>query len=288
MLEILRDPIWQFTGAFLALVAILISVIQTRIPQQRKKMSHKTISVTPVLSIAEDVKGKLAIWFDKKSVQDLHRIVIKIFNSGDLPTRSADYDSPVRCSFGAKAQVLAVEVTETTPTSLQASVKATINKTMVVLTPILLNPEDSVTLDLLVNQYESLEVEGRIVGVGDIREAIEGRIDFSVNEWIAILGTLAVFAVVATVFLSIAGNLILAVFSYGLGATGRQVYGPIIKPLLNDPSYRAGFLWGLITAFMIGWISNQILFLRATRLRFRPKGTSTAGRELMPRDSHDS
>ena len=42
----------------------------------------------------------------------------------------------------------------------------------------------------------------------------------------------------------------------------------IVAPLLNDASYRTGFVWGAVIAFLFGWFSRQVLFLRAQILRY--------------------
>ena len=169
MIEILRDPIWQFIGACVAFVTVVVSIALYELQQRRKDLTYTTISITPVLRIAEEVKGKLAIRFGDKSVQDLHRIVVKIKNSGNVPIRHTDYDSPVRFNFGVKAQILAIEVANANPASLQRSARAIIDGTDVVLTPVLLNPKWSITLDLLVNQYEGLKAEGLIAGIDNRR-----------------------------------------------------------------------------------------------------------------------
>lgn len=38
------------------------------------------------------------------------------------------------------------------------------------------------------------------------------------------------------------------------------VRGRVIEPLTGDPSYQSGFLWGLGIAFVVGYISREILF----------------------------
>ena len=85
-------------------------------------------------------------------------------------------------SFGAGAQAIEVQVAGTSPTTLQASVKARLDGAKAVIAPVLLFPEDSVTLSMLVNRYKGLKVEGRIAGVKDIRDVKE-RIEYSAIEW---------------------------------------------------------------------------------------------------------
>ena len=91
MLEILRDQIWQFVGAAFGFVAIIISIILWRTQRRRKALSYDIISRAPLLSVDDEIKGKLKIYFDGKPVQDIHLVLVKIINSGNVPIVSTDY-----------------------------------------------------------------------------------------------------------------------------------------------------------------------------------------------------
>ena len=187
MPAILRDQVWQFVGAFFGLVAIIVSIVLYRTQRRRKALSYEIISRTSLLSIEDEIKGKLEIFFNGKPVQDVHLIVFKIINSGNVPIVSTDYERPLKLNFG-EAQVLTAEVAETNPNNLQVSVKIEetpfVSKgrlvtelqpvtvwgtTKVVLEPVLLNSEDSITFKFLVSRLDEISVDGRIVGVKDIK-----------------------------------------------------------------------------------------------------------------------
>ena len=180
MFEILRDPIWQFIAVILALAAILISIFLYQKQRRRKALSYEIISRTPLLSMEEEVKGKLQILFDKKPVQQVHLIVVRIVNSGNLPILSPDYERPIGFSFGEKGKILTTEVVETYPSSLRASVR--IEGEKVVLDSALLNQGDSIKLKILVSQFDGqIAVDGRIVGVKDIQESSEKSAQFLIT-----------------------------------------------------------------------------------------------------------
>lgn len=166
MLDILRDPVWEFVGG--VVITIVIGVIAWWTQRRRKALSFDIISRTPLLSAEDEVKGKLQVLFYGEPVQDVHLATVMIINSGNVPIISADYERPVNLSFGEEAQILTAEVTETNPDSLQVSVD--IEATRIVLRPVLLNGGDSITLKLLINRLGGISVDGRIVGVKDIRE----------------------------------------------------------------------------------------------------------------------
>ena len=148
MLDILRDSIWQFIGAILALIAIILILVQ----RKRKALSYKIISNTPLVKIKEDIKGRLQVLFDEKPVESIYLIIIKFINSGNLPIKSADYESPVNLNFNEDVQLLTAEVIDTNPKTLEASAK--IEGTKVLLKPTLLNENDSITIKVLVNQFD--------------------------------------------------------------------------------------------------------------------------------------
>lgn len=171
MLDILRDSIWQFIGAILALIAIILILVQ----RKRKALSYKIISNTPLVKIKEDIKGRLQVLFDEKPVENIYLIIFKFINSGNLPIKSADYESPVNLNFNEDVQLLTAEVIDTNPKTLEASAK--IEGTKVLLKPTLLNENDSITIKVLVNQFDgNFSVGGRIIGVKEIRELTERKL----------------------------------------------------------------------------------------------------------------
>jgi len=177
MWEIIRDPIWQFIGAILALAAIFISIGLYLRQRRRKAMSYEIVSQTPLLSMEEEVKGKLKILFEDEPVQKVHLIVAKIINAGNLPILPTDYQRPLSFGFDNEARVLTAEVIETNPDSLEASIG--IEGKKVAFEPTLLNEKDSITLKMLVSQFDGkVTVDGRIIGVKDIRKFTEWPVYF--------------------------------------------------------------------------------------------------------------
>ena len=176
MIEILRDPMWQFIGVLIALLALIISILLW-MQRKRKALSYEIVSRTPLLSFKEKIKGNLQILFDGREVQDVHLIEVRMFNSGNESIKSEDYERPINFSFGENAQVLTAEVVEANPESIHAS--ADIVDTKVKLKPILLNGSDSFTLKMLVSQYsgeeKDIKIDGRVAGVKDISMPVEGR-----------------------------------------------------------------------------------------------------------------
>lgn len=185
MPEILRDPWWQFiAGVAFAFVAIVVPILIYLKQRQRKALSYEILSRTPLLSIEEEVKGKLKILFNNNPAQDVHLVVVRIINSGNVQIVSDDYERPVSLDFGENTQIFTTEVSDANPKSLRPNVN--IENTKVVLEPVLLNSRDSITLKMLVGQFDSqkqISVDGRIAGVKDIRKSGERRTQYIILHW---------------------------------------------------------------------------------------------------------
>lgn len=178
MSEFLRDPMWQFVAVLLALTAILVSIFVYLKQRMRKSLSYEILSLNPLLSVENEIKSDLQILYKGKTVEQVHLIVLKFINTGNMPILSKDYEHPVSLSFGEEAKVLTTEITEKNPDSLRPS--ASIEEKEIVLKPILLNPKDSVTLKMLVTKFSKVAVDGRIAGVREIKETEKKALRYSV------------------------------------------------------------------------------------------------------------
>lgn len=219
MLEFLRDPVWQFIGAIFGFIAIVL-FWRTR---QNKLLSYKVIANSPLFSVKDENRGKLQVLFDEKPVENVYFIVVKIFNSGNIPIKSSDYEYPVNFNFGDKAKLLSAEVIETKPPDMKIS--ATIDETRVSLTPTLMNENDSVTVKMLVDQFNGqILVEGRIVGIKAIKKSGENKYAI-ITSYIIICALSALFgftlAITGSVFalprlLTLSGALIIIILMRSL------------------------------------------------------------------------
>ena len=174
MWDLLRDPMWQFIGAVLALVAIVVTIFLYRKQSHRKQLSYGIVTRTPLLSVKEQIKGDLKILYNGEPVEKVYLVQIKMLNSGNTPILPTDYERSVGFSFGEEAKILTAEITETEPKSLKPSIK--VDGKSVLLSSSLMNPDDSMILNVLVSRFGGqITVDGRIAGVKDIRVLTEGR-----------------------------------------------------------------------------------------------------------------
>ena len=168
MFEFLADPIWQFLiGALIAVVTVVISIIIYFKQRNCKKLSYEILSNTAIMSTEEKIKDDIQLSYKGKVVKDVKLLVLRIFNSGNLPVVSADYEKPISIEFGKETRVLTAEVIKKSPDNLQSTIS--IENQVVTLYPALLNTEDSITIKMLVTKYEKeLQVNSRIIGLGEL------------------------------------------------------------------------------------------------------------------------
>ena len=166
--QILRDPLWQFIGAIIGAIALLTTIILFYTQRKQKVLSYQILSNASVLSIREEVEGKVQMLYEGTQVKKVHLIVLKIHNSGNVPIRTGDYERPLTILFGEGSDILSEEIIEKVPKNLDVVFDSSDNRLIV--KPLLLNSKDSITFKMLVSEFNGdLTVDSRIVGIKQVR-----------------------------------------------------------------------------------------------------------------------
>jgi len=168
MLDFLKNPVVQavgtFLGAVLAVVSILLAIFLYLRSRQRKSLSYEVLSQYPLISVNDEIKGRLKILLDDISVKDVHLLIIKLINNGNVAITASDYERPLNLNFAGDAVIISADVVESNPKNLTPTITKS-NKN-VTLNPILINPNEFFTLKILVTGYNSsFSVDDRIAGV---------------------------------------------------------------------------------------------------------------------------
>ena len=104
MSEFFRDPIWQFVGALLALLAIGISIYFFFLQRKKKALSYRILTDTELLTVDEQIKGEIKIIYGKLPIQNVHLLVMKVENNGNMPILSSDFEEPLLFSIRRKGK----------------------------------------------------------------------------------------------------------------------------------------------------------------------------------------
>lgn len=168
-MDILRDQIWQFIGAVLGLLAIAVTVLIFRWQRSRKALTFEVVTFSPLLTVASDVKDKLQITFEGKPVTNLRLLVLRLYNSGNVPIPAMDYERRIELVFDEKAEIIDAAVIETAPDNIRATIDFKSDRVGV--DPVLLNPKESMTLRILTTQdRQEFDIDARIIGISNIQK----------------------------------------------------------------------------------------------------------------------
>lgn len=167
MEEILSRPWWEFVGAstgiVLGIIAIIIAIRQTK----KKSLVYQVVYSIPLFRIVSQIKDDLEISYQGKPVKQLNLLEIKFINNGRDEIRKYDFELPLEVTFSDVGTFFAAELTSCNPDDLKVILNIDANK--VVVEPLLLNPKDCFSIQMLFDGDEkSYKISGRIAGVKKI------------------------------------------------------------------------------------------------------------------------
>src|SRR5947209_7742477 len=115
MREFLGSPIWQFLGVIFAFLAIILTIALYLKQRQHKALSFRVLSDTTLLSVEDDIKGRVKIFFDDQQIDEVSLFILEIVNSGNASIAKDDYEQPVTLNLNEGAIILSSEVVKTVP-----------------------------------------------------------------------------------------------------------------------------------------------------------------------------
>ena len=158
---------WSLVGAIATIGAIIAAFVIYYLQKSKKRLSYEIISNTQLVGIENKVQDKIKIFYEDKLVENVHLVSIRFVNDGNQFVAIDDFTTPINVKFGEGTNILTGEVLEQNPSELNATIIRTEDRVEV--QPLLLNSNDSFTLNILLNDYdESLCITARIKGVKNI------------------------------------------------------------------------------------------------------------------------
>jgi uncharacterized membrane protein YeaQ/YmgE (transglycosylase-associated protein family) len=206
-LEFLQDPIWQFVGATLSLAAIILTFLLLREQRQDKALSYEVLANAPLLNVDGNIRERVQILLDYRPVENIHYLLLRLINTGTVPILPSDFFTPIIIEVQSDAQLLNVEVKDTDPP--RVPVAFTIDRNMVKIEPLLLNGDDTISLNILTDKAVQLQaVFARIKNIREIsvyagtdpyRVVWQSITSTGIKIGLAIGGTLAFLASLASI-----------------------------------------------------------------------------------------
>ena len=181
MLQLLRDPIWQFIlGAGAIIVSWMLYRFQLNLREITYEVTHEA-----AISVPDIFRDEVKIMYAEQIVEDLSLLFVKLTNTGNSSILPDEFKRPIHLNFGQKAQILLCDAWGK-PTSIKPLVMVSASEPSTVeLSPLLLNTSDTVMIGVLLTGYQNdVIIEGRIVGVKDIQPKKD---DANMNSTLIIL-----------------------------------------------------------------------------------------------------
>ena len=82
MIDLLRDPAWQFAGILLTAAAVASSFWIYWLQRQTKELAFGVVSSRRLLTVADEVSSRIRVELDGREIKDLHLTVYAFKNSG--------------------------------------------------------------------------------------------------------------------------------------------------------------------------------------------------------------
>ena len=159
---------WKFLVTLVATIAgVVVPVWLWRADISAKYLQIRTIARTPLdTQVSQSVSG-LSISLDGAPLAAPYLTVIEITNTGTRPIQTVDFESNIDISAAKSSSIVRAEVTSTTPAGLKPIV--TLKNGIASIQPLLLNPDDRLTLSLLTNiEVPKFAVRARISGISNL------------------------------------------------------------------------------------------------------------------------
>ncbi len=167
MLELFRDPAWQFAGIILAAIAVAVSFWIYWLQRKTKELAFGVISTRRLLTVADEVSSQIKVEFDGREIKDLHLTIYGLKNSGGLAVPASDFARALSLQF-ASGQVISAQISSQVPHNLGA--KLVVTDTIVQIEPLLLNPGDQFLIQVLSSPgLPTGQLDGRIIDVADFQ-----------------------------------------------------------------------------------------------------------------------
>lgn len=152
-------------GVVAAVAALPLALIIYRLQKKTKKLVYKVTSsdLRPT-----EASVPLQVVHGSRPLTEPRLVLVTFINAGSAEIRAGDFEEPVRITFTDKTKIESVAVSQSKPHSLGASTILESDES-IQLQPLLLNPEDRFTLELLVDgQGSAVNVSGRVAGVKEL------------------------------------------------------------------------------------------------------------------------
>ena len=150
------------TFGIIAFVSLAWAITSYLLNKRSKKLIYQRISTTRVLTVKEELAGRVEIYLDGRAVREVGLLRMKITNTH--PTDKVDFVRPIKFSVLPGQTIMDADFVEVDPPVLAPSLQR--NDTSVTIEPLLLNEKNSFQVKLLIANFGgTVQLDSRIEGV---------------------------------------------------------------------------------------------------------------------------
>ena len=167
-----------------AVATIVSSILVGLIPlalwlleQRAKKWRELTVSIHQRWHlesyldkrVLDDIKEVTQLRPGTASLLDTSLARFTVGNTGRAAIQVGDFDRALRFSFGQNARIQKARVTRTTPPTLEQTVSLQQELSYLEVSPLLINPNESLDIEVFGTNFDTFQPLVRIVGLSEIR-----------------------------------------------------------------------------------------------------------------------
>lgn len=148
-------------GIAIGAAALAIGYVTYKSQQRKKQLEYLITSSTFV--VPHEVSDQLKVTYNHKTVNNAAVTIIRLVNTGNSPIELHDFNSNIVIEFENVNRVVSALSTKTRPINLAP--KVTIKGNQVLISPLLINAEDMIELQILTSGIPTkVHMDGRISG----------------------------------------------------------------------------------------------------------------------------
>jgi hypothetical protein len=160
---------WKFYATMLAAIAgILVPIWLWQADLAAHSLSVRLASSVALQPAETTSIPDIQISINGVNIKSPFLSTLELSNDGSKPIPTSDFESPVELSVGKDTQIVRARLTTAEPNNLKAELDT--NKQSVKLRPLLLNPNDTLTIAIITSgSPPSFAAQARIAGISKIK-----------------------------------------------------------------------------------------------------------------------
>lgn len=156
-------------AVYIALTLGLVQVYQV-LNRRRRAIRYEVSPVNHLVSINENASAAVEVFFHGRKVPDVAMLWLTIKNVDNAAIRAAEITTPLGIHFPDAQEIISCHLEKVSPESLRNEVAVTVVEDRIHISPCMLNPDDMISVGVVVAGYKGHRAHGRIEGIRELKE----------------------------------------------------------------------------------------------------------------------